>query len=401
MTLDHLDQLDYAALTNPAALAANRAGTLTPEQRARLERGPRASGACLLVSLVVVGAGFLAPTVVALGVLSGRGVSASPVSLAFDLSLALIGVGLLALGIYAPIGMRRQRERTQEELAAGVVAQGEGVVAFSTSGYLARLEWTGQPLQGMAGAMWRRPRRVNLPPGRYRFYYLPRTGALLSAEPLDGAGSPQPVAFARPSAPPPDPLAGLPGYVAAPLSYLAGQLPYLAAPPVTSGPLGAVLVALAEGNRFTMEELTLNRAGRLSARQRRRLLAPLFLLMPFGLIFTGASVTLWVMVLLGGQPLIAWAYSGTIFGGIGLLVLVLASRPLADAVSRRVVATEGLVTRDTSTDDESRTYHYKVNGLSFQVTARGYAALVVGLRYRIYYLPRSKTLASIEPLSEG
>jgi hypothetical protein len=82
-------------------------------------------------------------------------------------------------------------------------------------------------------------------------------------------------------------------------------------------------------------------------------------------------------------------------------VLALARSELADAISRQVVATEGLVTRDVSSDDESTTYHYKVNGLSIRVTARGYAALVVGLRYRIYYTPRSKTLASIEPLGEG
>jgi hypothetical protein len=239
MTLDWLGQLDYVALTNPAALAANRAGTLTPEQRARLERGSRSLGACMLLTLVIMGAGFLALTVVALGVLSGRGLSVSLGSLGCAAPLALVGLGLLALGIYAPIGMRRQRRRTQDELAAEMVAQGEGVVAFSTNGYLARLEWTRQPLQGMARAMWRRPRQVNLPPGRYRFYYLQRTGALLSAESLDGTGLPQSGAFAPRSAPPPDPLAGLPGYVAAPL-------PYLAAPPVTSGPLGGLLVALAE-----------------------------------------------------------------------------------------------------------------------------------------------------------
>jgi hypothetical protein len=297
------------------------------------------------------------------------------------------------LGIYVPIGMRRQRQRTQEELAAGVVAQGEGIVAFAPNGYLARLEWTGQPLQGMARVMWRRPRRVNLPPGRYRFYYLPRTGRLLSAESLDGAGPLQPGVFARPSALP-DPLAGLPGYVAAPL-------PYLAAPPVTSGPLGAVLVALAEGNRFTLDDLALNRSGSLSARQRRRLLAPLSLLVPFGLIFAGAGLAQWILGLSGGQPPIVWAASGTVFSGVGLFLLALARTQLADAVSRAVMVAEGLVTGSMSSGSDSRMYHYKVNGLSLQVTARGYAALVAGLRYRVYYTPRSKTLASIEPLGEG
>jgi len=37
--------------------------------------------------------------------------------------------------------------------------------------------------------------------------------------------------------------------------------------------------------------------------------------------------------------------------------------------------------------------------LKFEVSRRSYSALVAGLAYRLYYVPRSKTMVSIEPLS--
>jgi hypothetical protein len=44
-------------------------------------------------------------------------------------------------------------------------------------------------------------------------------------------------------------------------------------------------------------------------------------------------------------------------------------------------------------------YYYRLNRLRFPVSEAGYDALIVGRPYRVYYLPRSKILLSLEPLS--
>ena len=43
-------------------------------------------------------------------------------------------------------------------------------------------------------------------------------------------------------------------------------------------------------------------------------------------------------------------------------------------------------------------YYYRVDNLRFQVSRTAYNALVEGLRYRLYFTPRSRTIVAIEPL---
>jgi hypothetical protein len=43
-------------------------------------------------------------------------------------------------------------------------------------------------------------------------------------------------------------------------------------------------------------------------------------------------------------------------------------------------------------------YYYVIDGVDFEIRKKAYAALLDGLEYRAYYLPRTKTLLSIEAL---
>ncbi len=43
-------------------------------------------------------------------------------------------------------------------------------------------------------------------------------------------------------------------------------------------------------------------------------------------------------------------------------------------------------------------YYYQIGDLKLNVCSEGHSALAMGLKYRIYYLPASKTLLSIEPM---
>src|SRR5262249_29858297 len=128
-------------------------------------------------------------------------------------------------------------------------------------------------------------RTVHLPPGPCRFYYLPRSRALLSAEPLAPILSP--TAHTSPAA---DPLArvleGLPGHVrpvALPSPFLAGE-----APSTLSESLAAVQGALARANHFSPEDLVQNRLGLLTSQQSWRLLTSaawqMALGIPFGVV---------------------------------------------------------------------------------------------------------------------
>ncbi len=61
---------------------------------------------------------------------------------------------------------------------------------------------------------------------------------------------------------------------------------------------------------------------------------------------------------------------------------------------------------DSSSDDEddkkdsmlAYKYAYEIQNMRFSVSERSYNALVEGVRYRAYYLPRTKVLVNIEPL---
>jgi hypothetical protein len=387
---------DYATLTNPASVAANRAGVLSDEQRRALERRSARLPVAAVVVVLMIGIGFILPFLIGLGIIGvGPDNQISPVCAA---PVALIGLGVLSLVFVIPAYTRRWSGRIREDMAAGVVEQDEGEVTFTPRGYEARLNPRPLQMTPVIGPIDRPlpPSIVPLPPGRYRFYYLPRSRTLLSAEPLIPAQE-DPV-FA-PAPPAPDPLAGLSGYVPSPPPFPHTVL--ASAIPVRGEGLAALQAALAEGNRFTMEELAANREGRLTGRQARRLLALLPIVVPFGLLFVAVGVGM----------LRAWKFQGLLqvfsiafalaFLAGGVMPLMLGLRRLLDALARRVVSVDGAVKAELDSSGDSSTYSYRVGTMKFQVRPRAYPALVSGMAYRIYYTPLSRTLVSIEPLSDG
>jgi hypothetical protein len=387
---------DYATLTNPASVAANRAGVLSDEQRRALDRrGARLPVAAVIVVLMI-GVGFILPLLIGLGIIgAGPDNQINPICAA---PVALIGLGVLSLVFVIPAYTRRWSSHIREDLAAGRVEQDEGEVTFTPRGYQAFLAPRASLTTPVIGPIERPfpPRVVQLPPGRYRFYYLPRSRTLLSAEPLIPAQEDPDFA---PAPPAPDPLAGLPGYV--PTTQAVPHAAWAAAAPARGEGLAALQAALAEGSRFTMEELAANREGRLTGRQTWRLLALLPVLVPFGMLFVAVGVGMLRTWTFQGFPQafgIAFALAFLIGG---LMPLLLGLRRLLDALARRVVSVDGVVKAELDSSGDSSTYSYRVGKMKFQVRPRAYPALVSGMAYRIYYTPLSRTLVSIEPLSDG
>lgn len=384
-----MQQLDYAPLTDPASLATNRGGALSAEQRIRLEREARRSGWVAAVGMVVVGVGFMAPLLLALGVFGGA--AGEQINAVCAAPVALIGVGLLVLAVVALASARHRSRLLREDLAGGV-ERVEGEVTFTRRGYEARLDPRPRPGTPIVGPL-ERPlpsRPVQLPPGRYRFFFLPQSRTLLSAEPLT------PMAAGAAFPPAADPLLGLPGYQPAPAPYLAEAGAAFSSPP--QGAPGALQHALAEGNRFTMAELAANRAGRLSGRQARRIMAPLLWLAPFGAVFVVFGGGFLRTVATSGMPQLLTLTMGLAFASVGLVTLASGLRRVADVLGGQVRTVAGKVIGEANSSGESTTYYYKVDKLKLRVPAHAYTALVSGMAYRIYYAPRSKTLVSIEPL---
>jgi hypothetical protein len=69
-----------------------------------------------------------------------------------------------------------------------------------------------------------------------------------------------------------------------------------------------------------------------------------------------------------------------------------------DLLEGRVALLEGYVEAVEDSDGEGVTYHYVLGRQRFMVSGTAYKALAAGVRYRLYYLPHSKRLVSIEPL---
>jgi hypothetical protein len=213
--------------------------------------------------------------------------------------------------------------------------------------------------------------REQLAPGAtYRFFYLPGSGLVLSAEP-QGTISPD--------------------------AEEAG-----------------LTRVLAETNGFKLSALPANRRGELAVEQISGLLstlvAPLaLLLIPGGILYyqlrqggylAGSSLPDLLSNL--GQRLTTGMMVG---GGIALLAalagLVLAAMTLLDLLGGSVRSVEGAGYRKitTSTDDDgskTRRYYYVIEGTRFRVQRKGFDAFEDGLKYRAYFTPLRKSLVNIE-----
>jgi hypothetical protein len=328
-------------LNDPTTIDANRYGQLTPYQRQRLKPpslvGPLVGLAGAIVLLIPLGwlllfvVGNVFPS-------EGNSPFAVPTLLGATLTFLVLEMPLLLVSLFSLQG----RLNLRRDLAEGSIAQADGEVLFSNSaGYHARV--FGQTLAALDG-----DRTLSLAPGLYRFYYLPRSRRILSAE--------RQMLFE-------------PG-----------------------GPKAGLREALSRANNFRMDELDTNRQGGLSARQRFRVMRGLaFLLVILVALVVGAA---WQFPLL-----LRYSPWGFLIGGLILFGLLVATyQRWLDLLEGRAAMLEGFVQATEHSSEDSNTYYYELDKERFTVTSAAYRALIPGERYRLYYLPHSKKLLSIEPV---
>jgi hypothetical protein len=360
-------------LTDPAQVQANEGQTITPEQRGVLASWARwkvvggfGVGCVLLpiTSMIIALLWLFAPYVL------DRWPSGDPLWKVVGLAVA-VGIALALIWVVPRVvtGCRTIR-LVRRDLAAGRVSQAEG-----------RVLWTGRMYEPEAAGLGA-PRRLRfalvnrsvlLPPGRYRFYHLPASGMVLSAEALvDDADE------------------NLPS-----LARLGDQ-------PAAPADLRSVLAAVHGHSTLAFER---NRLGQLDPAQAARLRRPAI---REGVIGAACIGLPWLAVFgFDLHATIIYLICG-VLNLIGAWCLYDAWQYLAEARAGRVDMEEGEVTtpltRQSTRDglgEENIKVCYIVNDRRFKVSPQAYWALVEGLRYRVYFTPRTRTLVGIEPIEDA
>lgn len=336
-------------LSNPAQIAANRRGEITPDQRGLLKTESSFGCGSLIFSLVIL------PLILA-------GILAVVWYIDARHELPLWGYGLIAafMGFILLIAIVPQLWhafnvwRVQNDLKAGQADTLEGQVVWRRNKYVAETPARTLRVPVMA---------QGLLPGSYRFGFLPNTGWIISAERMN--------------------------------------------PPGGEDPRAELLAVLAQVNNFSVDALEANRQGRLAGGQVIRLM-----LRVVGQLFLAAFVIIiiaiggWlVYTSMHGSNMQQWVLIG---GGALEVVLVLffawrVVTLLLDSLLGKVTMAEGQARRTvtvthTQNGGTSTTYYYQTGNLKFQVSSAAYTAFIDGLSYRIYYGPLSKQLVAIEPV---
>jgi hypothetical protein len=415
-------------LMDETALRANRQGQMTPEQEKALIDASTHSG--------WLGCGMAAIVMAAIVLATGTFLEHAPLIGIIILMADLIGSVLVANRIMS-IPVRRK-------VARGIgVERAVGEVVWQNNHYTA--EANGRMLKPLNTSL-------KLPPGHYQFYTIAGTNWLLSAEQPGGAAQPpapptldtlramldQPVNFDPRQSPelaaarlrefqraweqvqnsgqPVDEAeaTALAQRAAAQMKALRhglnpndmaeiGRLIQQQPPPALDRDgLAELCRALAQTNRFTDADLERNRAGRLSGGQRRAILGDLWknLMLTFGLWALSIGLTAFSVIRHDKDPL------GTLVVAlflvlIGAFTLASGYSDLMDCLYGRAEYAVGAGERYTRTSHGSHSshthYYYRLDTLSFEVSAAAYNALIPGLQYRIYYAPRTVRLLSIEP----
>lgn len=336
-------------LLDPEGVAANRVGRLSEAQSQRLTMTVAWNQGC--VALIFLPISVLLGIMALGGLLGGEFRREMLVPVACFGGVALLFVVISVAGIWNMFSGWRQVSRDRQNNA---IRQAQGRIAFDKNGYF--FEADGRhlklPASEQTGGL--------LPGATYRVFYLEESGFLLSAEEVF------PVSPAQARA--------------------------------------ALTEILAQANGFTLDDLTANRNGEVTTSQRMKPLAGVLvgilvvlMLLAFGGLFffqvfsnaeTGENLPVIVIpvlifgmfALLGG-----WMVLG------GLLDIVFPSLQQAQGAGRKEKRAGGGRSRSTR-------YYYVIADKRFPVTRRAYAALMEGLEYRLYYLPRTQKLVSIEPI---
>lgn len=336
-------------LLDPEGIAANRAGRLSEAQKQRLNTAVEWNQGCAAVLVLPMAAAL--GMFVLFNLAEGLQDRLVLVLMLVFGSLALVLLSVSAAGVWNVVSAFQRVNRDRRNLA---IRQAQGKVSFDRNGYF--LEADGRRLKLPA------PEQTGglLPGAVYRVFYLEESGLVLSAEEVF--------------------------------------------PPSPAQVRAALNEILAQANGFSAEDLAANRNGEVTPSQRIKPLAQLIIgavsslvALAFGSFFyfqivpeIEDSAALFMLVV---PALILAVFF--LFGGW----MVLSS--LLDMSFPSVASIEGKARKQKHTSggrSRSTTYYYVIGEERFQVSRRAYNALVEGLPYRIYYLPRTRKLVSIEVL---
>jgi hypothetical protein len=339
-----------ANLLNPDEVDANRRGEITPAQNDRLNA----------MALGRQGCGtFIAPMAVLSIIffyLFTSLLSSGGITWFFLLPLAFLLAIILGLskGLYS---WWRNSTKLKADRANGVVRSGVGDLNFlPKKGFVANVGEENLILSASDDAS-------GLMPGvRYNFYYLPESRFVLSAEQVG--------------------------------EISAGQVRL------------ALSDILARANNFSAEDLQANQNGEIAQSQQ---MAGLKKLIP-GLIMLGFALVFGIFFLLPllansklSSNLIPILFIGgflAVFSAIGFSMVLNTFLDFKAGVPEMVDGVGQKITRRKSSGRSSRTvYYYIIGNQEFEVPQKAYPALIEGLNYKAYFLPRTKRLLTIEPTS--
>lgn len=349
-----------SALYDPNTLLANRQGRLTPYQRQTfIETNVGSKGALLGVPFALVIIGVIAVSFGdRLETLEGAAVVLPMLTLVVVL-VACVLIGNRVASIPARLRMNHAKLEARR-----------GEVVFDAGRYVAKVgSQTLRPLYASA----------DLLPGNYVFYCLRGSNWLFSAEKEADFVSAQ----TQPELP------------ASPLTWTPSPQPL-------SFDLNTLRDALRQTNGFDEYTLALNRRGEMTDAQKQWLGGS-----RRGDLRTAVIVALLGIVLFAINFIFQTGLDAeTLLGGAAFFVLFSGYfvyrwwAQNADARSAVVQTAEGAVTKLEQRTEDSSTYthYYVINGIRLEVGEAAYHALIDQVVYRVYYLPRSRQLLSIEPV---
>lgn len=422
-------------LTDPESIRCNQNGQITKEQHNSLKSKLGELPGCFILGVM-----FALMALVAL--LGGKVLTHYP-------ALGIIALVAVIVGGFAIISF------------LGVILGSLRMTKISVEQVAGQITWTNNRYAAVSGGRALEPinNASNLQPGDYTFYRLRGTKYLLSAQPVGEAGS----AGEAPAATPTD-IHSLEALLDQPLDFDPHLEPERVAErmaqieqalkhmqPPTAGsfsqPEAADLVrkmfqqvkSLAKGQKLSdlvqefrqaeaasqpklgpdglvrlnqaleqtgvrhAEALNANAAGQQSPAQRFTLIREI----SSNLLWAGGLGVGWLV--LSYLFLTRHEWKGllaiTAFAGIVMIAFIVnARRELSDFLSGSVQEEEGWVTKLTRThhthDDSYTNYYYQVNQNNLEVSQYAYQALIEG-NYRVYYLPNTRRLVNIDPISNA
>lgn len=330
-------------LQNPADVQANQQGQITNDQNSRLTASVGFQGGCVVLLASFIAFQFLFITIFFVAAAWGE------IAVVLFIIVLLAALGLISRFGAWPLWQRWSALKRDRENRA--IRIGQGQLAFQKGKYIAQAAGRDLLLPSAANA-------GGLKPGAtYRFYYLEESGFVLSAEEV---------------------------YPASPAQARS-----------------SLLGILASANNFQMDDLEVNRNGETTSAQRMKALPSVLFGLLIGAFPVGMGLVFFFVGREEGGDLLALLIPALFVLVFGLVGGFMFFNGLLDLMTHAPLVVEGLGRKEKRTSggkNRSTTYYYVVDGVSFRVSRGAFQALVDGERYRVYALPRTKRLLTIEPL---